>query len=277
VLYQLSYVGADSHSSLPCVWLMAGVVAATVAGMTVQQSDVQRWSEAKGDGALAFLVQGRWLEGEASERGVKVDDEDAEETAAKPHKGLTHKDEVYAAKLKLLKAGIDGQITQPAAESVTPGEIDAYVAQHPRTDPERREIRVISARNKATAMRVLRKIGSGMSWRLAQHRYGQEPGSTKKLVEPGTYGKRVQAAIYAANTQQLSRYGNYVFEVLEVEPEHPTPLKVQEAAAWEVLASQAQQQALDAFARDFHAKWRARSMCNDMELCGEPLTGQEAP
>ena len=273
MLYQLSYVGADSHSSLLCVWLMAGVVAATVAGATVQQSDVEHWSRAKGDGALAFLVQGRWLEGEASERGVQVDDGDAEETAAKPHKGLTHNDEVYAARLKLLKAGIDGQIEQPAAESVTPAQIDAYVAQHPRTDPERRELRVIRTRNQAKAMKALRAVGSGMTWRLANRRFGTEPGSTKKTVEPGTYAKREEAAIYAANAHQLSRYGSYVFEVLKVEPEHPAPLKVQRAAAWEVLASQAQVQALDGFAQAFHAKWRARSMCNDMELCAEPLTG----
>ena len=110
-------------------------------------------------------------------------------------------------------------------------------------------------------MAVLRKLGSGMTWRLAQRKYGTDSGSTRKTVEPGTYGKKLEAAIYAAPKNELGRYANYVFEVQTIIPSHPTPMNVQRAAAWEVLAGERQQQALDQFKATFTAKWRARTTC----------------
>jgi len=171
----------------------------------------------------------------------------------------SHADLVYSARIGLLKARIDDEITQPAAESVTPGDVDAYVAAHPREEPERRTIRVVRATTATQARQALRRLGSGMTWRLAQRRYGSEAGSTRRTVEPGTYPRKVEAAMFAATPKQLSRYATYVFEVTKIIKSHATPMNVQRAAAWEVLAGERQQEALDRFEQEFAAKWRART------------------
>jgi hypothetical protein len=49
--------------------------------------------------------------------------------------------------------------------------------------------------------------------------------------------------------------------VIAITPAHPTPAPVQRARAWEILASEAQQRALDAFKAAFITKWRARTTC----------------
>ncbi len=72
-------------------------------------------------------MNGAWTEGEAKERGV---------TAPASLK--------YQARIELLTARIHDQITQPAAESVTPDDVTAYVAAHPRSEPERRKVRVLT-------------------------------------------------------------------------------------------------------------------------------------
>src|SRR3712207_8101201 len=46
---------------------------------------------------------------------------------------------ILIARLDLLKARIRDQITQPAAQSVTPDQIDAYVRAHPRMEREDRK------------------------------------------------------------------------------------------------------------------------------------------
>src|SRR5690349_10841832 len=147
------------------VWLIAGVVAATVAGpafsASVDADSVAHWSRAAGgDGkAFALLVRGAWTEGEAKERGVSVSEADIRAAVGGTSKhGLTKKDVEYLARVGLLRAGIEGQVTQPAAESVTPQDVDAYVEQHPRMEPERRKIRVIQATSATRARQALRKL-----------------------------------------------------------------------------------------------------------------------
>jgi hypothetical protein len=245
------------------VWAIAGVVVATVAApafnATVDADAVGHWTKPLHGRAQAFefLVRSAWTEGEAQERGVGAD---------------VPKDLKYRARIELLRTEIEAQVTQPAAESVTPADIDAYVHEHPRTEPERRKVRVVRTRSAATARRVLRKLGSGMTWRLAQHHYGLDSGSTMELVEPGTYPRRPEAAMFAAEVGQISRYGAYVFKVVSIAPEHLAAMNVQRAAAWEVLASEREQQALDQFRNDFDAKWRARTTCAPQftapSLCG---------
>ena len=63
---------------------------------------------------------------------MQVSDPEAQQAITdEPHDGLTRQDLIYEAKLSLLTAGIRAQIEQPAAQSVTPEQIGAYVDAQP--------------------------------------------------------------------------------------------------------------------------------------------------
>ena len=250
------------------MWVIAGVVAATVAapgyGAEVRQSAVEHWRQGFGGTAPAFnfLVEGVWIDGEARERGLVVSETTAKRAVdQKPSFGLTKQDLVYAARITLLKEKIDEQVTQPAAQSVTPAQVDVYVQQHPRTEPKRLKVRVVQAETRKQAREVERKIANGLTWKLAARRYSVIGGSGPKTIERGDLDENVERAVFAAKPRRLSRYRTYVFKVIRIIPAHPTPRAIQRAAAWEILAGQAQQVALDQFNAAFEAKWRARTAC----------------
>jgi len=268
--------------------VIAGVVAATVAApgysTTIEQSAVDHWKRAMGGerAALRVLVGGAWIEGEAKERKVVVSRKDAEDAVdRKPADGLTRRDFVYVARLTLLRANIEEQITQPAAQSVTPAQVDEYVQTHPRMEPERRRVRIVLAKTRKVARLVERKLAHGLTWKLAARRYSLIGGLGPKTIEPGDQDEDVERAIFGAQPKRLMRYRAWVFKVVKVLPAHPTPLATQRAAAWEILASEAEQEALDEFRMNFAIKWRARTTCASAYArepeCAQPQQVERGP
>ena len=104
-----------------------------------------RWSKA---GGIGYLIGAAWTEGEAQERGVVVSDEDAREAMEPSHDGLTRADRIYEARITLLTQPSRQPIYQNAAQGVTPPQIDAYVASHPKFGPERRSVYVMRLKNR---------------------------------------------------------------------------------------------------------------------------------
>jgi hypothetical protein len=252
------------------VWAIAGAVAVTVAApgysATVEQSAVEHWREGFGGTARAldFLVQASWIAGEAQERGLRVSNKTAADAVdQEPNHGLTRKDFVYFAKITLLEEKIHEQVTQPAAQSVTPAQVDAYVQAHPRTDPKRLHARVVMTKTPKQAREVERKIRNGLSWKVAARRYSLIGGSGPKTIERGDLDLNVENAFFRAPIRKLSRYRTYVFRIVRITPRRPTPLATQRAMAWEILASEAEHQALEQFQQAFEAKWKARTTCDE--------------
>ena len=243
---------------------VAATVAAPGFSATFAAEQVEHWERAVGGSAsaLRFLIESAWTEGEARERGIAVSDRELRELVdERPHDGLTRADIRYDARIGLLRLRIRDQITRPAALSVTPEQVEAYVQAHPRQDPETRRVRIVQARTRHLAHEAQRKLARGLLWRSAARRYSISGGSGPKPAEPGSYDEDVERAIFKAPEKRLTRYRTFVFKVVEIIPAHPTPLDQQRATAWEILASDAQQQALTAFQADFTAKWRARTTC----------------
>jgi len=247
------------HTSL-AKFAIAATIAAPGFSRSIGDQDVAHWSRA-GDG-LGFLIQAAWTEGEAQERGIAVTDSEAREAVDEaPHNGLTRSDLVYASRVRLLEARIRDQIAQPAAQSVTPEQIDAYVQEHPRTEPERRRLRLFVASDRAEARAAQRALRRGRTWRSAARRYATEGDGAARTIEPGLLADRVEKAVFRAPRNALTRYGTAVFKVTAIIPGGPTPLAQQRATAWEVLSSAAQARAIDLFELDFRARWRLRTTC----------------
>jgi len=173
---------------------------------------------------LDQAIEAAWFDGEARERGIPT-----------------------AQQLR-------DQLAQEAALSVTPAQIDAYVATHPRTLPEARRVRVLTTANRPRARAARRALQRGATWRATATRY-RATIATRTTTTTAT--ARLTRAIARAPEHTLTRYGTHVFKVLTITPPRPMPHKEQQAKAWERLASEAQEHALDAL----RAKWRARTVC----------------
>jgi hypothetical protein len=167
-----------------------------------------------------------------------------------------------------LTAEIHAQITEPAAKSVTPDQVRAYVDANPQTTPEQRTVRFVETENRRAATAVLNKLKRGATW--------SSVGATKETVDKADTTKAGRA-VFRAKLNQTTRYGRVVFRVIKHIPEKPVPRAQQEALAWETLAGEAQQRALDEFKAQFTAKWRQRTACAPEYAahadCGRPPSG----
>jgi parvulin-like peptidyl-prolyl isomerase len=256
---------------------VAVVIAAPNWSAAINDADITQWRRASGGEAkaLTFLIEAAWSEGEARERGISVSDEEAREAIdEKPHDGLKRSDLVYEARTKLLAARIRDQIAQPAAQSVTPEQIDAYVRTYPRMEPERRRARLVIAPSRAKAKAALRALENNVAWRSAARRFGGS--GAPRTLEPGVLPDHVEHAVFNAAPNALTRYGTYVFKVIEIIPGGSTPLDQQRATAWEILSSEAQASAITDFKAEFRARWRLRTTCarayETHPDCGNPPT-----
>ena len=204
--------------------------------------------------ALSVLIRRQWIEGEANERGIVVTEAAGEDRTA------------------ALTAEIHAQITEPAAKSVTPDQVKAYVDANPQVTPEQRTVRLVQTKNRRAAIAVLNKLRRGATW--------SSVGATKETFDKADE-TAAGRAVFRAKLNRTTRYGRVVFRVIRHIPEKPVPRAQQEALAWETLAGEAQQRALDAFTADFTAKWRQRTACAPAYAthpdCGQPPSGQQAP
>lgn len=264
-------------------------VAVSVAGPTysaaIEDAQIERIAQQpKGSEqrALSTLIRRQWFEGEARERGIVVTRADVEEELAqdfatrKALRAHLKKTRQTEADLKArirgdqLLQSIRDQIAEPAAKSITPDEVKAYVDANPQLAPEQRTVRIVETKSRRQAIKVLARLKRGAT-------FSSLGGTVERVERSDTTGN----AIFDAALDRLTRHGRVVFKVIRHSPAKPLPRPQQEAMAWELLASQAQQRALDEFTVQFTAKWRERTTCapryGQHEDCGQPPTGQQTP
>ena len=158
---------------------------------------------------------------------------------------------------------------------------------HPRTEPERRTLRVVVTTSERDARRAKRALQRGATWRTVTKRYSidghararvrSRAPATRFRRDAGVRGVRGRARA-AARPDQDASSATTSSRSIEIVPEHPTPLTTQRARRGRSSPSEAQQQALAAFDQAFTAKWRARTTCAaDLAAhrdCGNPPTGE---
>jgi foldase protein PrsA len=260
------------------IHLAALAVAVTVAGPaytgTIDDAQIARHKDETQ--ALSVLIQRHWVEGEAAERGIVVTADEVEDElpSAKELKRTkrTEADVKAEIRAELLTTAIRNQITEPAAKSVTPDQVKAYVDANPSVLPARRRVRIVTAKNRHAAKAIHNRLKRGATW-------SSVGGRTRTFERTDT--SSAARVVFRARLNRTARHGRYVFRVLKRFPERPEPRAQQEARAWEILASEAQQRALDVFNAQFTAKWRERTSCaprySHHPACHQPPSGQEVP
>ncbi len=253
--------------------------------------------------AIQQLVSLNWIKGEADRRGIKFrkaelqrelntiinqqfQGQDGYKTFLK-QSGYTQADVDLnvAAQLGQTKIVADLQ-----AEAKEPSEADvkAYFESKKKTyvQPETRDLRLIKAKDEATAKTAKADIEAGKSWTETAKKYSTDAASkdqggkvlaTTADQQPPEFGSNV----FKGKKNELlgpikTSLGWYVVKIQNINAEkQPVYAELKEQLK-QSLASENQQKSIDSFRTLFNARWAGRTTCSsdfdDLTTCG----GEEA-
>jgi foldase protein PrsA len=239
---------------------------------------------------LQLLVSYQWIQGEADELGIKVTDAEIKKSFAEQKKqsfpkeadyqkflkdyGQTEQDILMRVELDLLSNKIRDRVTK-GKDKVTNQQIADYYNKNKArfAQPERRDLRIVLTKQKSRADAAKSALERGQSWKSVARRYSIDQASKSqggKLpgVAKGQQEKALDDAVFKAKRGALvgpvkTQFGYYVFEVGKVSAQSEQTLQQATPTIKQLLATQNQQKALDAFIKDFRSKWKDKTECRD--------------
>jgi foldase protein PrsA len=240
------------------------------------------------DQVMQFLINSDWIAGEAGDQGVKVSNAEVDKQFAATKKqsfpkasdfdtflktsGMTLADVKFRVRLDALSNALRTKITKGTG-TVTPAAIAAYYNKNKArfAQPERRDLRIVLTKTAATADTAKKALQGGGSWKTIAKKYSTDQASKNQggvllAVSKGQQEKALDTAVFAASKGTLSgpvktQFGYYIFEVTKVTPASQQTLAQATPTIKQLLTSQNQQKALDAFVKDFQKKWKAKTDC----------------
>jgi foldase protein PrsA len=251
--------------------------------------------------ALSDLLLGRWVAGEAADRGITVSDtqvtdqlDQIKKSQFGGEKGFqkfltqahyTEQDALDRVRLQLLSQEIQKQVL-PQTPTVSQSEIDDYyqanISQFQQ--PETRDFRLILNKDESQAQAAadaLAQDDSPTNWAKVAKQYSTDPttkatGGLRQAVAKGQSEPALDEQLFSAPTGQLvgpftGQNGFYVIEVQKITPASTTPLSKQVGdQISQQLVSLKQQEIASSFQTDFSDKWTSRTFCTSdvaMERC----------
>jgi len=244
------------------------------------------------DETMQFLINALWIEGEAAPRGIHPTDAEVEKQFERTRResfprrkdfrkflrqsGMTLADLHYRIRLQLLSDGLRRQAMASAAP-VTDDEVAAYFAAHHKRfdEPERRDVRIVFTRTRRQALRALKLLRGGISWRrvvrlLSIDFATRSNGGWRRRIMSGTMGAAFDRALFRAPLHRPRgpvknpfgpSSGYVVFEVGRIRPARHATLPQAAPAIRKLVASQHRAAALDDFVTDFQQRWRLATVC----------------
>ena len=211
--------------------------------------------------------------------------------------GMTQADILLRVRLELLSQRIRDKISKQA--KVTDAQIATYYRRNKQrfSQPQRRDLQVIKTRTAARANAAERAIRGGQPWPVVARRFSNDAvsksqGGRLPDVIPGQQERALDNAVFRAQRGQLvgpvrTQFGYYVFRVTNIQPPTQQTLAQARTTIRQLLLSENQQKALQAFVRGFERKWKARTNCRKgyiIEKCrnaparrGAPTRSRRAP
>jgi Parvulin-like peptidyl-prolyl isomerase len=240
------------------------------------------------DQVLTFLIQNKWLSGEASGLGVKVSNQEVQKEFERQKKqsfpadaqfkqflatsGYQVDDLLFQVRGNLYEKKIRAKVTS-GKDTVTDQQIAAYYAKNKSrfAQPERRDLLVVLTKTKAKADQAKAALAGGQSFAKVAKRFSIDQASKAQggklpSVTPGQQEKAFNTAIFGARKGKLvgpvkTQFGYYVFKVTNVTPASQQTLIQARETIRTQLKSQSQQTALAAFVKKFQKKWKSRTNC----------------
>lgn len=242
------------------------------------------------DQVLQFLISSQWIQGEAGDRKVSVTDAEVKKQFATTKKqsfpkdedykkfltssGMTEADLLFRVKLDTLSNKLREAIVK-GKDKVSAAQITAYYNKNKArfAQPERRDLRIVLTKTKADAEKARTRLAGGESFKtvakaLSIDQASKGQGGVLLAVAKGQQEKALDEAVFAADKGKLSgpvktQFGYYVFKVQKITKAAQQSEKQSTETIKQLLASQNQQKALDAFVKDFRTKWKGQTNCQD--------------
>jgi foldase protein PrsA len=257
---------------------------------TVAQFKAQCKQEYEGlrDQVLQFLISAQWIQGEASDQGVKVSDADVNKQFQQTKKqsfpkekdyqkflkdsGMSQDDILFRVRLDTLSNKLREKVTK-GKDKVTDAQIAAYYNKNKQrfAQPERRDLRIVLTKTKDKADQARAAIQSGQAFKAVAKKFSIDQASKSQggvllAVAKVQQEKALDTAVFKAKKGQLvgpvkTQFGYYVFKVQKITPASQQSLKQAKETIKQLLASQNQQKALDTFVKDFRKKWKDKTNC----------------
>ena len=241
------------------------------------------------DQALGLLIASEWLEGEAADQGIKVTPDEvtkAIETQRKeqyPKKedfekalkdaGFTMEDLRFQTRLQKLQEKLVDKISK-GAKDPTAKQISDYYEKNKTQfgQAETREVRLVLAKDKATADRAKAAIEDGDSWSSVAKQYSTDEGSKdqggKLTVTKGNQEPAFDDAVFAGSKDDLlgpikTQFGYYVVQISKINKGSQQSLEEATPTIKQVLSQEAEQKAIAGFSEDYRKKWTEETNCRE--------------
>jgi len=290
--------------------------AASQSGLAKPPAENDPQFQALHDQALQSLILGKWVEGEAADRGIEVSQQDIDDELEQIKKqsfsseaefkkfveqsGYSDEDVQEQVKLTVLRDRLEQEVIKEP--TVTDDEVEDFYEANIDSfkQPETRDVRVIlnsSQEQAEKAKQALEQDDSEASWKKVAKQYSQDQASKDRggLVEGLAEGQgdpQLESEAFSASEGELvgpfkTDRGYYVIEVTKVTPASVQPLDQAKSAIQQQLTSARQQQIANDFQSDFTDKWTAQTICaegQEIDLCSNyvapeapPVPGQGTP
>jgi foldase protein PrsA len=239
---------------------------------------------------MQFLIQAEWVTQEADKRNITVSDkavrksfDDQKKQAFPTDKayqqflktsGMTEADILFRVKLSQLQEKLTKKVTEDA-KNVSTADVQEYYDKNQKrfAQPERRDLLVVLTKTEDKAKQARQALDSGQSWKQVVKQYSIDEASKAQggklaAVAKGQQDKALEDAVFAASKGQLegpvkTQFGWYVFEVEKITPASQQSLEQSRDTIKNLLRSQRQQKALDAFIKDFREQYKDDTNCSD--------------
>jgi foldase protein PrsA len=269
-------------------WL--GIFSKEAANQSAQQQGAAKPTAAQlRENTLRFLISARWLDGEASDRGVTVSSADVKKSLDEQKKqgfpnagdyekylkasGQTDGDVRQRVRVTLLSNKLSAKVSGKGGTITDEAIADFYAKNEAKfVQPEKRDLRVVLTKDAAHARQARSALDAGQSWKSVTQRFSideQTKAAAGKLPpQPkGALDASLDSAVFSAPKNEVTgplktQFGYFVFEVTGVTPGSKQSLEQAKSTIEQTLHQQNQQKALNGFVKTFNAHWRDRTQCS---------------
>jgi foldase protein PrsA len=283
----------DSPNFKKCIAAKRRTTPAPAKGQP-QQTDAQLKSACKTefeglrDQVMGFLIQAKWVEGEASDQGVKISNkevqtefqkqkqqafpQDAEFQRFLKTSGFTLTDIKFRVKLDLFQKKLLAKIGKQKPK-VTDKQIADYYAKNQQRfgQPEKRDLEVVLTKTAAKANEAKSAIAGGQAFAAVAKKFSidqvsKNQGGKLTGLAKGQQEKALDDAVFSAKLKQLvgpvkTQFGFYVFRVTKSTPASQQTLDQSKTQIRALLTTQSQQSSRQKFITKFQKKWKSRTDC----------------
>lgn len=239
--------------------------------------------------AFELLAGSAWIAAEADARGVEVTDAQVQEsidgyfqqtgaTGPEARKqvlgqlGVEEEQLRYQQRVSLLSAGLREKVAE-AVKPPSAAAVSKLYEEEPErwAKPSRRDVRVVIARDEATANRALEALRGGASFEDALKEFSNDPTLTEQKgvlndLEPGSNVVAFEKPVFTAPLGELQGPvkvdgGFMVFAVQDIEALPERTLEQATEAITTNLTAIARTTATDRYLRELRDRWKARTTC----------------